>query len=192
MSAYIDDIIFSRTLKEHMSHLQLVINRLIEAGLKLNPEKCRFITREDDYLGHVVTPQGLKPSEKHVQAVKELPIPTDVSSVRRFLGLASYYRRFVSSFTKIAKPLHALTRKNTQFKWGSECQVAFDVLKQKLMEAPVLAYPTFDHEVILETDASVQGLGAFLSQKQGDCWIHPWPMLAGHSHNLSRIMESWK
>ena len=174
VSAYIDDIIiFSRTLKEHMSHLRLVINHLVEAGLKLNPEKCRFIRQEVDYLGHVVTPQGLKPSEKYVQAVKEFPIPTYVSGVRRFLGLASYYRRFVCSFARIAKPLHALTKTNAQFNWSCECQLAFELLKEKLVEAPVLAYPTFDHKFILETDASMQGLGAVLSQEQDDGLIHP-------------------
>ena len=174
VSAYIDDIlVFSRTLEEHMEHLRLVIDRVTKAGLKLNPAKCKFIQREVEYLGHLVTPQGLKTSTRHIEAVERFPVPTTVSGVRQFLGLTSYYRRFVESFAKIASPLHALTKKNARFQWNEECQTAFDHLKQRLINAPVLAYPSFDREFLLETDASVQGLGAVLSQVQEDGLAHP-------------------
>ena len=120
-----------------------------------------------------ITPSGLKTSEEHVQAVKEFATPRDVHAVRRFLGLASYYRRFVPLFAKLAHSLHALTRKGAVFDWDSNCQKAFDSLKQRLKEAPVLAYPQFDRNFILETDASGMGLGAVLSQVQEDGKPHP-------------------
>ena len=172
--AYLDDIlVFSRTLEEHMTHLQAVFDRLLAAGLKLNPDKCRFICDEVDYLGHVLTPGGLKTSSKHVQAVKAFPVPTSVTQVRQFLGLASYYRRFIISFAKVAQPLHALTKKNAQFEWSSDCQRAFELLKEKLVKAPLLAYPNFTEDFIVETDASILGLGAVLSQVQEDEQVHP-------------------
>ena len=174
VSAYIDDIlVFSRTLEEHMEHLRLVIDRVMKAGLKLNPAKCKFIQQEVEYLGHIVTPQGLKTSTRHVEAVQQFPVPTTVSEVRQFLGLTSYYRRFVESFAKIVSPLHALPKKNARFQWNEECQTAFDHLKQRLLDAPILAYPSFDREFLLETDASIQGLGAVLSQVQVDGLPHP-------------------
>ena len=170
---YIDDIlIFSRTLEEHIQHLRAVLQRLKQAGLKLKPQKCHFIRQEVEYLGHIITPNGLKTNPRLVEAVLEFPTPKSVQQIRQFLGLSSFYRRFVPNFAKIAQPLHSLTRKNMQFVWETDCQAAFDLLKQKLTQAPVLAYPSFDHPYILETDASIQGLGAILSQDQ-DGKAHP-------------------
>ena len=91
----------------------------------------------------------------------------------QFLGFTSYYHRFIGSFAKIASPLHRLTRKSTEFQWTDECQAAFDWLKDKLTTAPILAFPNFDFRFVLETDASIQGLGAVLSQKQSDGLLHP-------------------
>ena len=107
--------------------------------------------------------------------MKEFLLPTDVNKVRLFLGLASYYRRFIPRFAKIANPLHALTRKNAQFQWTTKCQEAFEKLKQLLTTAPVLSCPQFgpDSEFTLETDASTCGLGAVLGQKQEDSNVHP-------------------
>ena len=99
--------------------------------------------------------------------------PHDLLTVRQFLGLASFYRRFVPGFAQIASPLHELTRKGITFKWSEACQTAFDQLKRKLVEAPVLAYPDFNKPFTLETDASIQGVGAILSQRQKDTKLHP-------------------
>ena len=119
VSVYIDDVlIFSRNLDEHLQHLQLVINRLQNAGLKLKPSKCHFMRKEVEYLGHLVTPQGLKTNPRLISAVKEFPAPQNPRETRQFLGLCSYYRRFIPSFSKIAQPLHTLTKKNTQFEWS--------------------------------------------------------------------------
>ena len=174
VAAYIDDIIvFSKTLDDHMKHLGQVMARLVGAGLKLNPAKCHFLRKEVEYLGYVVTPLGLKPSYTHLKAVQDFPVPENVSDVRRFLGLASYYRRFIDSFAKVANPLHNLTKKEVQFEWSSECQAAFNLLKHKLTVSPVLSYPQFNREFVLETDASGLGLAAVLSQRQADDRLHP-------------------
>ncbi len=104
---YIDDVlVFSRTLEDH---LEQVIARLQEAGLKLQPAKCHFLQEEVEYLGHVITPFGLKPTPRLTLAVKEFPVPRSTKEVRQFLGLSSYYRRFIPQFAAIAKPLHELT-----------------------------------------------------------------------------------
>lgn len=174
VNVYIDDVIvFSPTLEEHLGHLQQVISTLLDAGLKLKPNKCHFAREEVEYLGFLVTPGGLKPTNAHIKAVKEFPIPSGLKELRQFLGLASYYRRFVPQFAKIANPLHNLTRKDTPFVWDSECQTAFATLKTRLTTAPVLAYPDFTKGFVLETDASYVGLGAVLSQAQDDGKLHP-------------------
>ena len=174
VAVYLDDVlIFSRTMEEHLVHLQLVLDRIIQAGLKLRPSKCHFVKQEVRYLGHTVTPDGLKPNDDQLLAVKGYPPPQNVKELRRFLGLASYYRRFIKQFAKIAHPLHALTCKGAEFAWTEECQIAFDNLKGKLVTAPVLAFPNFDKSFVLETDASIKGLGAVLSQQQEDGQLHP-------------------
>ena len=174
VSVYIDDVlVFSKTLEEHLHHLELVLKRVIEVGLKLKPVKCQFFRQEVEYLGHTITPLGLKTSSRHVAAVDKFPTPTNIREVRRFLGMASYYRRFIPSFAKIAHPLHALTRKDIQFEWTQECQEVFETLKKKLTSAPVLGYPRFDAPFVLETDASIDGLGAVLSQTQEDGKLPP-------------------
>ena len=106
-------------------------------------------------------------------AVKNFPVPKDVKSLKQFLGLSSFYRRFVHNFAKITEPLHRLTRKDTPFKWDLDCQQSFECLKNKLVQAPVLAYPNFTKDFCLETDASIKGLGAILSQVGEDGKRHP-------------------
>ena len=174
VAAYIDDIlVFSTTLKDHLEHLRKVMDRLLDVGLKLKPSKCRFVRHEVEYLGHIITPDGLQPNPRLVLAACEFPTPQNVQDVRRFLGLTSYYRKFIAGFAKIANPLHRLTRKGATYLWSVECQSAFEKLKEKLVTAPVLAYPTFDQGFTLETDASIDGLGAILSQVQDDEQLHP-------------------
>ena len=174
VSVYLDDVlVFSKTLEDHLKQLDLVISHLKTVGLKLNPSKCYFMRKEVTYLGHVITSSGLKPNLQRIEVVKEYRPPKDVKGLRRFLGLVSYYRRFIPGFAKIAHPLHNLTRKEQKFKWSGECQQAFDALILKLTQAPVLAYPQFNKSFVLETDASVTGLGAVLSQEQDDGQLHP-------------------
>ena len=171
VSVYLDDIlVFSRSLEDHLNHLRIVINRLVEVGLKLKPAKCHFAKKELEY---PVTREGLKTNPRLIEAVREFPTPKNVQDVQRFLGLSSYYRRFIRNFARIAAPLHQLTRKDVKFHWSAECGTVFQELKALLTSAPVLAYPNFDREFTLETDASVQGLGAVLSQIQPDSKLHP-------------------
>ena len=174
---YLDDILVcSRSFQEHLQHLNLVIERLRRAGLTLKPQKCYFLQREVHYLGHLISHEGIAPDPAKTEKVREFPIPTDVTKVRQFVGLASYYRRFVPGFARIATPLHALTKKEVAlFHWTEECQAAFDRLKELLITSPVLAYPQFGpgKEFVLETDASLEGLGAVLSQRQTDGYLHP-------------------
>ena len=174
VAVYIDDIlIFSRTMEEHLHHISRVLDRLRAAGLKLRPTKCHFLCQRVEYLGHLITPHGLGPNPKRVSAVADFPVPASVTQVRQFVGLTSYYRRFIKNFAKTAAPLHNLTRKDVEFCWTVQCQDAFDALKRRLTEAPVLVYPNFNFGFILETDASYQGLGAVLSQRLEDQKLHP-------------------
>ncbi|KAL5481633.1 hypothetical protein EMCRGX_G021832 [Ephydatia muelleri] len=184
VSVYIDDIlIFSANLEDHIGHLKLVLERITQANLKLKPSKCHFIRKEVEYLGHVITPEGLRTNQKLVQAVQEFPTPKDLSRVRQYLGMCSYYRRFIPHFATIAKPLHILTRKGAEFEWTAQSEDAFQTLKTKLLCAPVLAYPDMTKLFVLETDASGSGVGAVLSQSQDDGTFHP---VAYASRSLTR------
>ena len=174
VSVYLDDVIvFSRTLDDHLHHLSLVIDRLARAGLKLKPSKCHFISQKVQYLGHLLTPDGIRPNPDRVAAVRDYSATTSVKGVRQFLGLASYYRRFVKNFARIAQPLHNLTQKGAPFHWSPECEEAFLLLKQRLIESPILMYPDFNRDFILKTDASAVGLGVVLSQRAEDGKVHP-------------------
>ena len=114
-----------------------MFNRLSEAGLKLKPAKCKLARREVEFLGYVVSAEGIMADERKVRAVTEFPTPTDLRSLRAFLGLLSYYRRFVPKFSSIAQPLYNLTRKDVPFVWGSECDTAVKQLKSPLTQAPI-------------------------------------------------------
>ena len=165
---YLDDIlVISSTWEEHLQNLELVIERLEEAGLRLKPKKCAFARREVTYLGHVISEAGISVDPTKIEKIQSYPTPMGLKPLRQFLGIASYYRCFTPQFSKIAEPLYALTRKNTPFVWTSSCQAAFDKLKELLITPPILAFPNFELPFILETDASGMGLGAVLSQQQG-------------------------
>ena len=164
---YLDDlIIFSRTFDEHMTHLDEVLHRLSRAGLKLKPSKCALFQSEVIYLGHIVTTDGVKPNPEKVRAVAEWPTPTNVGAVRSFLGLCSYYRKFIQGFATISRPLIHLLASGVQFEWSTECELAFSELKSALTCDKVMAYPCYTGTFILDTDASAFGIGATLSQVQ--------------------------
>ena len=188
-SVYIDDIIvFSDSVEEHIGHLREVFGRLRRANLKLHPKKCQFARCSVLYLGHVITAEGIAPNPEKVDAVKRFPSPTSVKGVRQFLGMASYYRRFIPGFAKIPSPLHALTQQNVPFFWTLSCQEAFGKLKDLLSSPPVLAYPDFDRPFVLYTDASQDGLGAVLEQEQDDGCLHP---VAYASRSLNRHEKNY-
>ena len=162
---YIDDlIIFSRTFDEHLTHLEQVFKRLREANVRLKPSKCHFVKPQVEYLGHVVSKDGLSPNPDKIKAVRDFPIPTNTTGVKAFLGLCNYYRRFIKGFAQIAAPLNRLTSKNVPFQWTNDCQQALDHLKQALISAPILAYPDFSLPFHLYVDASQTGIGLTLGQ----------------------------
>lgn len=164
---YLDDIlVYSRTFVEHLDHLRQVFDRLRHANLKLKPSKCNFACTKVNYLGHVVSPNGIAPDPEKISAVKDFPRPHNVKTIRSFLGLANYYRRFVKDFAKIAAPLNQLLRKDHKFVWTSQCEDAFQALKEALTSAPILAFPNFSEMFHLFVDASNDGIGATLGQIQ--------------------------
>ena len=165
---YLDDIIvFGSTFQEHLLRLDGVLDKLRQANLKVKPSKCSLFSTQVQYLGHVISAEGVMPDPAKVQSVKEWPAPTNQTEVKSFIGLASYYRRFIKGFADIARPLHQLAEKGRRFRWNEECQCAFDTLKTSLVTAPVLAYPDPKKPFILDTDASDVGVGAVLSQEEG-------------------------
>ena len=125
VAVYLDDVIvFSQSLQAHLEHLTKVFDCLKAANLKLNPKKCKFMSVEVEYLGHIVTPQGLRPNERNLDAVKEFPVPTNVRHLRQFLGLTSHYQRFILNYAKTAQPLYNLTKHGTPFVCTADCLIA--------------------------------------------------------------------
>ena len=171
---YLDDIVVvGCSWRDHLVNLTRVLERIRGAGLKLKPQKCWFAQKEVEYLGHIMSSDGVRTDPVKLAAVCDFPVPIDVKRLRSFLGLTSYYRRFVPNFAREANALHALTKKEVPFVWTRECQTAFEKLKALLTSSPILAYPDFTKSFVLETDASIAGLGAVLSQCQGDGSTRP-------------------
>ena len=163
---YMDDIITPGvSVDQCLKRLENVFKRLRDNGLKLKPSKCIFFQKSVTFLGHVVSETGVHTDPIKITAVKEWPTPQSVKQVRSFLGLASYYRKFVKGFADIARPLNRLCEKYSKFKWTDECQIAFDKLKNALVTLPVLVYPKLGSRFVLDTDASDQAVGAVLSQE---------------------------
>ncbi|XP_045456466.1 uncharacterized protein LOC123666419 [Melitaea cinxia] len=162
---YLDDIvIYSFDLETHTKALTNVFDRLRHFNLKLQPEKCEFFRKEVSYLGHIITDEGVKPNPEKTKAVQNFPRPKCRNDIRSFMGLVSYYRRFIPNLSKIAKPLTNLLRKDIEFIWQNEQQLAFEKLKNCLTTAPILAYPDFTQPFNLTCDASNHAISAILSQ----------------------------
>lgn len=169
---YLDDVIVhGKTKDEHLNNLAEVLTCLIKVGLKLQPTKCHFLQKEVAYLGHIISETGIRTDPRKTEQVRAWPTPTSVEELRSFLGLASYYRRFIKGFSEVAAPLNALLQKGCIFDWSIECQAAFDRLRDSLCTNPVLVFPDLSAhagEFVLDTDASDQAIGAVLSQKGSD------------------------
>ena len=147
---YIDDIlIFSDNMENHTDHLCKVFHRLREHRITLHAEKCKLGFTEVAYLGHIFGKEGMSPDPAKVQVIKDWPTPTDINGLRRILGLASYYRRYIKGFSTIAEPLLCLTNKGMAYNWTSACQSAFDCLKQHLQSRLILKCPNFSSEFTL-------------------------------------------
>lgn len=155
---FFDDIlVYSFSMEDHLAHLQLMFQKMRDHSLFAKESKCDFDVAKIKYLGHYIEAGGVSTDPNKIKAVAEWPVPTNLKQLRGFLGLASYYRRFVKNFGTIARPLTALTKKET-FMWSSEALDAFMELKEALCKALVLALPLFDKPFLVETDACSQGI----------------------------------
>ena len=164
---YLDDIIvLGKTFDEALENLDLILQRLKEANLKLKPKKCFRFQAKVTYLGHVVSEEGITCDPSKVDSITHWPTPTSKSEVRSILGLMGYYRKFIPDFAERARPLTRLTRKNAKFCWSTECQEAFENLKECLTKSPILGFPKETGTFVLDTDAILHGLGGVLSQIQ--------------------------
>jgi len=164
---YLNDVIvFGSFFDEQLLRLDQVFERLAKAKLKLKPSKCLLCQRSVDFLGHVVSADGIAMQQAKISAITEWPTCRNVAEFRAFMGLTGYYRRFVKDFSLIATPLYSLMKKNVEFQWTDECQQAMDELKARMVSQPILALPVSEGRYLLDTDASDFGLGAVLSQEQ--------------------------
>lgn len=162
---YLDDIVvISTTLDEHITQLREVFTRLRKYNLQLQPPKCEFLKHEVRYLGHIITEDGVKPDPEKISCVVNYRTPSNAKEVKSFLGLIGYYRRFVKDFSKIAKPLTNLLKKDEPYRWTDKCQEAFQLFKDILTNKPLLQYPDFSQPFNVTTDASNIAIGAILSQ----------------------------
>lgn len=163
---YMDDIIiFSTSLQEHIVSIEKVFQRLREANLKIQLDKSEFLKHETAYLGHIVTPQGIKPNPDKVRAIKKFPIPKTPKEIKSFLGLVGYYRKFIPNFSKLTKPLTSCLKKGAKIDIDNQKYInAFRICQEILMNDPILQYPDFDKDFNLTTDASNYAIGAVLSQ----------------------------
>src|SRR6266511_2123677 len=165
---YLDDIlIYSKTREEHLQHLHHVLQTLRKHHLYAKFSKCEIFKQKVEYLGHYISSEGISVDLRKVNAVKEWPMPSNVSELRSFLGLTSYYRKFIKSFSIIAAPLTMLLHKDQPYKWNEAQQLAFDELKRQLTSAPILLLPDPTKPFTVTTDASDIAIGAVLSQDQG-------------------------
>ncbi|GJT94964.1 putative reverse transcriptase domain-containing protein [Tanacetum coccineum] len=152
--------------KEHEEHLKQILELLKKEELYAKFSKCEFWIPKVQFLGHVIDSEGIHVDPAKIESIKDWTSPKSPTEIRQFLGLAGYYRRFIEGFSKIAKPMTKLTQKKVKFEWGDKQEAAFQLLKQKLCSAPILALPEGSEDFIAYCDASKKGLGAVLMQRE--------------------------
>lgn len=164
---YMDDIIiYSASLQQHIQDLKVVFKKLKMSNLKMQQDKSEFLRKEIDFLGHIVTPEGIKPNPKKIEAIKKFPLPTTRTHIKSFIGLLSYYRKFIKDLAKITKPLTKQLKGKKTVEISEDYKNAFEHAKTLLCNDPILTYPNYEQPFILTTDASNYALGAVLSQGQ--------------------------
>ncbi|XP_029551127.1 uncharacterized protein K02A2.6-like [Salmo trutta] len=169
VAVYLDDILVTgETEEEHLHHLDQVLKRFSEAGLRLKRSKCTFQAQSVTYLGHKITAQGLCPVEDKVRAIKDAPNPKNGSELRSFLGMVNYYGKFLPELSTVLAPLYQLLHKDCKWKWGPAQEKAFKEVKALLQSAQLLVHFDQDKEIILSCDASPYGVGAVLSHQMED------------------------
>ena len=163
---YLDDILIqSPDVLTPLIHMRQLFQRLREADLKLNREKCNFFKSHIQYLGHLISGEGIKPLPEKLDNIKEMPPPTTPKEVKQFLGLIGYYRKFVPRFANVAQPLTNLTRLDQPFEWSDKCQTSFELLKEALIKEPILRFPDPNKPYTLYTDASKYAWSCVLTQQ---------------------------
>ena len=176
---YLDDIIiYSRSEKEHLEHLEEIFTRLKKAGLKLKLEKCCFFKKHIQYFGHLISADGIQPLPEKLESIAKIPAPKNPKEVKQFLGLVGYYRKFVPRFTDISRVLTHLTKKDVEFKWTPECENCFQILKEFLQQTPILRYPNPQASYTLYTDASKYVYADVLTQHDNGT-DHPVTYVSG-------------
>lgn len=169
---YLDDIlVFSHDVDTHIEWLRHVFEKMRASNLKLKPTKCHFLKTEIEYLGHIVKEGGYTTQPEKTKIIENYPVPRNVKAIRAFIGLSGFYRKFVPNFAQISQPLTHLTKKNVKFVWGKEQEEAFHTLKRALISPPILRYPDFKKEFIVNT-ASATAVAAILMQEH-DGVEHP-------------------
>ncbi|QRW08587.1 Retrotransposable element Tf2 protein [Ceratobasidium sp. AG-Ba] len=188
---YMDDIlIFSEKEEDHAEHVKEVLKILRDNNLYAKLAKCEFFVKKVIFLGLVITPEGISMEEEKIKAIMEWGAPRKIKEVQAFLGFVNFYRRFIAEFSKIARPLHDLTKKDTRFEWSQECQQAFEEIKKRVSQDPVLIHPDPDKPFILETNASGIAIGAILSQRGEDGYLHPVAYLSKSYNDAQRNYDT--
>jgi transposase InsO family protein len=166
VKVYIDDILIitKGSFHDHLSRLEEVFRRLLRARLQLNVMKCSFCALETEYLGFVLTPKGIKPMTKRVQAILQISSPKTIKQVRSFIGMINHYKHMIPQRAHLITPLANLTKKGVSFKWTTECETNFQAIKQLLAKRIALSYPDFHKSFDIYTDASKYQLGAVITQ----------------------------
>ncbi|KAK7584083.1 hypothetical protein V9T40_005046 [Parthenolecanium corni] len=171
---YIDDIlIFSKTFDEHLDHLKKLIDVVSKEGFRLNLSKCNFAQNKVKYLGHVLENNVTRPIYDNVLPVRDFPRPTTQKQVRQFLGKVNFYHSYIPNSATLLAPLHNLLKKNSTFDWNDKCEMSFKKVKECLISEPCLAIFSPNKETVVQTDASLEGIGAVLKQKQSDGVLKP-------------------
>lgn len=189
ISNYIDDFaVGSPTFESMIFKLRKLFERLRNFGLTVNPKKCTFLVPTVTFLGHKVDKNGTQPIVENIRKIQDFPRPRTQRQCRRYLGICSYYRRYIQNYSEISLPLTNLTKKRQRFKWTPEAQTAFETLKQKLSEPPVLIHPDHNSPFILTTDASLHTVSGYLGQKDRYGIIRP---ISYFSRKLSQAEKNY-
>ena len=175
VTAYIDDVLVytNGTLEEHRQHVKKILHALQEAGMRLHFDKSVFHVKEVEYLGLILTMEGICMDDTKITAVQDWPTPKNLNEVQSFLGFANFYQQFIKKYSRTAVPLTELTKKEETFTWGNSQERVFQELKEKFTSAPILASFDPGQQIIIETDASDQALGSCLCQPDTENCLHP-------------------
>ncbi|CAM4869106.1 unnamed protein product [Rotaria socialis] len=186
--SYIDDIIiYSKSMNEHLYHLEQVLSLLQYANFRLNSTKCEFMQRQIKFLGHMINEEGIIPCPDKVIAINDMPVPNSIKAATSFIKMAEYYRNHIPNFSTLAQPLFDLTRKNAKFVWNEKQQNAFMKIKESLMSKPLLQFPDSQLPFIIQVDASNYGIGAVLMQKPRN----DEQPVAYMSQKLNKQQQNW-